>query len=116
MLMNVAQDGSPGFVQGRPTSPVGTTEISHQVLDLVNFEEWGRKPGTTSRVLFSRPFGTGLFSDPYPGLRPGLVSVVPAGLVELSFTCSRPLGLAFHTCGRRGLRFHTVTDRDRFSP
>jgi hypothetical protein len=39
-------------------------------------------PGLTSWGIFSRPFGTGLGCYLYPGLRPGLLSVVPMGLVR----------------------------------
>src|SRR5580692_3167057 len=40
-------------------------------------------PGLTSWDIFSRPCGTGLGCYLYPGLRPGLLSAVPAGLVSV---------------------------------
>jgi hypothetical protein len=38
-------------------------------------------PGDRLRVTFSRPYGTCRLSNLYPGLRPGLSSAVPAGLI-----------------------------------
>jgi hypothetical protein len=40
-------------------------------------------PGLTSWGILSRPCGTGLDEFVYPGLRPGLFSTVPTGLIAI---------------------------------
>jgi hypothetical protein len=40
-------------------------------------------PGLTSWVILSRPCGTDRGGQPYPGLRPGLFSAVPKGLIAI---------------------------------
>jgi hypothetical protein len=45
-------------------------------------------------VTFSRPYGTFRLSDLYPGLRPGLSSAVPAGLIAIA-RCSHALSRTY---------------------
>jgi hypothetical protein len=69
--LNLAQDAVLGW-NAPLKSPAGTTE---KVI-----ETWSWVRGA-DRASFSRPYGTFRLSNLYPGLRPGLSSAVPAGLV-----------------------------------
>jgi hypothetical protein len=51
----------------------------------VGLELCGGYPGLASLERFSRPCGTGLAPNPYPALRAGLSSTVPAGLIPVRF-------------------------------
>jgi hypothetical protein len=49
-------------------------------------EHWGAvqvRPGLTSWVILSRPFGTDFVGNGHPALRAGLLSAVPSGLVPI---------------------------------
>jgi|SRR5580658_10033123 hypothetical protein len=55
-------------------------------------------PGLTSWDILSRPCGTGLGGNVYPGLRPGLLSAVPTGLnLEGSCRLFSPILFQFFT-------------------
>jgi hypothetical protein len=77
---------SPGRSPGLPVSrksPVGTTEKGIEMVPNSS-SGWGIFNHGMLRdflVISSRPCGTFHLSNLYPGLRPGLSSAVPAGLI-----------------------------------
>ena len=105
---------SPGRSPGLATalkSPVGTTE---KVIEMV--QNSGSRAGIVNRETFrdvrataSRPYGTFRRSNPYPGLRPGLSSAVPAGLSLQSPTSHAHTLLIPAKLESVSVRFHLIS-------
>jgi hypothetical protein len=110
----------PGLLSAVPTGLVSVV-ISTQDFVLgysqPSLRDWSRLlslPRTSSWATLSRPFGTDLGCYLYPGLRPGLLSAVPSGLISVVIsnpprtsswaTLSRPFGTGLGCYLYPGLR------------
>src|ERR1700733_1295444 len=74
----------PTFTCGLDRSNFSFAISSLSLLKSTNSANSAEHPHrTTSWVIFSRPFGTDSCFHLYPGLRPGLLSAVPSGLIRV---------------------------------